>query len=228
MADTLVGIKRRCHRQHADLLCRQNSICHKYGAFEYYRTDFSGYLVAYFSKNANFSKTSYRIAYRHCWRPCHNSAWQYFTANKIKLRSWRFLAFAVYSLLQIKRPQQISQSVMLTATAIVGTIIILPIMLLENTPNSLLQLNAEDLGVILYLGIFNSILAYLAWNISLAKIGNLKAGIIYYLLPIFSGIEAALILGEKIYPSEIAGGALIILGIMLTNMPNNKSARQLN
>ena len=100
-------------------------------------------------------------------------------------------------------------------------------MLLENTPNSLLQLNAEDLGVILYLGIFNSILAYLAWNISLAKIGNLKAGIIYYLLPIFSGIEAALILGEKIYPSEIAGGALIILGIMLTNMPNNKSARQL-
>ena len=134
-------------------------------------------------------------------------------------------AFAVYSLLQIKRPQQISQSVMLTATAIVGTIIILPIMLLENTPNSLLQLNAEDLGVILYLGIFNSILAYLAWNISLAKIGNLKAGIIYYLLPIFSGIEAALILGEKIYPSEIAGGALIILGIMLTNMPNNKSAR---
>lgn len=136
-------------------------------------------------------------------------------------------AFAVYSLLQIKRPQQISQSVMLTATAIVGTIIILPIMLLENTPNSLLQLNAEDLGVILYLGIFNSILAYLAWNISLAQIGNLKAGIIYYLLPIFSGIEAALILGEKIYPSEIAGGALIILGIMLTNMPNNKSARQL-
>ena len=44
-----------------------------------------------FLKTPIFSKTSYRIAYRHCWRPCHNSAWQYFTANKIKLRSWRFL-----------------------------------------------------------------------------------------------------------------------------------------
>ena len=133
-------------------------------------------------------------------------------------------AFAVYSLLQSKRPTQISQTVMLSATAIVGTIIILPIMLITDPPGTLRQLNTEDILVMLYLGIFNSILAYLAWNISLAKIGNLKAGIIYYLLPIFSGIEAALILGERIYLSEMIGGALIILGIMLTSLPENCTA----
>ena len=74
----------------------------------------------------------------------------------------------------------------------------------------------------IYLGIFNSVLSYLAWNTSLAKIGNVKAGIIYYLLPIFSGIEAYFILGEKIYASEIAGGILVISGIMLTSLPRKK------
>lgn len=128
------------------------------------------------------------------------------------------LCFAVYSLLQSRRPVEISQTVMLAATAITGVAIIIPILGFSITETQLSKLNPEEIGVMIYLGIFNSILAYLAWNTALNKIGNVKTGIIYYLLPIFSGIEAYYMLGEKINTPQIYGGLLVIAGIALVSL----------
>lgn len=126
--------------------------------------------------------------------------------------------FAVYSLLQSKRPTQISQTVMLAATAIVGVAIIAPILAFTTSERQLLNLNMEEIEVMVYLGLFNSVLSYLAWNTALNKIGNVKTGIIYYLLPIFSGIEAYYMLGEQINAAEVYGGILVIGGIALVSM----------
>lgn len=130
--------------------------------------------------------------------------------------------FAVYSLLQTKRPQQISQATMLAATVITGLIIIYPFMMTTVGVDGLKHLRPIDFGVFIYLGIFNSVISYLAWNSALNKIGSVKTGVIYYLLPIFSGAEAYFILHEKIYASQIWGGLLIILGIALTSLPAKK------
>lgn len=127
--------------------------------------------------------------------------------------------FAVYSLLQSKRPPKIDQPTMLAATVIVGLIIIYPFMMTTVGISGLRHLRKIDFAVFFYLGIFNSVISYLSWNSALNKIGNVKTGIIYYLLPIFSGIEAYYILHEKIYSSQIWGGLLIILGIALTSLP---------
>lgn len=126
--------------------------------------------------------------------------------------------FAVYSLLQAKRPTEISQSAMLGATAIVGTVILLPSMLLEVSTLRLEAFNPEDWGVVVYLGIFNSVISYLAWNTALNKIGNVKTSIIYYLLPLFSGVEAYFLLGEQIYASQLVGGLLVIFGIAMVSL----------
>ena len=67
------------------------------------------------------------------------------------------------------------------------------------------------------MGIFNSVLSYLFWNISLDTIGSLKASVIYYLMPIFSSIEAYFLLNEEIYKAQIYGGILVLIGIYLTN-----------
>ncbi len=126
--------------------------------------------------------------------------------------------FAVYSLLQAKRPTEISQSAMLGATAIIGTVILLPSMLLEVSIPRLEAFNPEDLAVVVYLGIFNSVISYLAWNTALNKIGNVKTSIIYYLLPLFSGVEAYFLLGEQIYVSQLVGGLLVIFGIAMVSL----------
>lgn len=126
--------------------------------------------------------------------------------------------FAVYSLLQAKRPQYISQSTMLAATAVTGIALIFPFMIFTVNPEHLKHITTTDIGVFVYLGIFNSVLSYLAWNTALAKIGTIKTSIIYYLLPVFSGVEAYFLLHERLYWSQLAGGLLIILGIALVSL----------
>lgn len=131
--------------------------------------------------------------------------------------------FAVYSLLQAKRPPEISQKTMLAATAAVGVVIIIPFMLMDTGEHRLLSMNAEDLGVLVYLGVCNSVISYLAWNTALYKIGNVKTSIIYYLLPIFTGIEAYFLLNEQIFASQIYGGLLVIAGIALVSFHKRKA-----
>lgn len=131
--------------------------------------------------------------------------------------------FAVYSLLQVKRPPQISQSAMLAATAFTGVVIILPFLFATVGEHKLIHLQPADFGVFLYLGIFNSVVSYLCWNSALARIGNIKTSIIYYLLPLFSTIGAYLVLHERVYASQLVGGVLVIGGIALVSLHKSKS-----
>lgn len=134
--------------------------------------------------------------------------------------------FALYSLLQSKRPPQINQPTLLAATVIVGLIIIYPFMMTTAGISGLKHLQPVDFGVFIYLGIFNSVISYLSWNTALNKIGNIKTSIIYYLLPVFSGVEAYFLLHEKLYWSSLIGGALIIGGIALVSLTRKKQPRQ--
>lgn len=134
--------------------------------------------------------------------------------------------FAVYSLLQARRPPQVSQTAMLAATAVTGVVIIVPFLFATSGFGGFFRLKAVDYGVFVYLGIFNSVLAYLAWNTALAKIGSVKTGIIYYLLPLFSGVEAYFLLHEKLYYSQLTGGILVIFGIALVSLKGKKAAAQ--
>ncbi len=152
-----------------------------------------------------------------------------FTAlSKIKLVSGDLyvlantFAFAIYSLLQSKRPPQIDQTAMLAATAVVGVLILAAWMLFAVPISRLEAFNMEDLAVVAYLGIFNSVVSYLSWNTALNKIGNIKAGIIYYLLPVFSAAEAYFVLGEQISLAQIFGGAIVIAGVMMVSIPTRR------
>ncbi len=133
--------------------------------------------------------------------------------------------FAVYSLLQTKRPQNIDQPTLLAATVIVGLIIIYPFMITTTGISGLRQLQPIDIAVFVYLGIFNSVIAYLAWNSALSRLGNLKTSIIYYLMPLFAGIEAYFLLHERLYWSSLAGGILIIGGIALVSLKAKNKPR---
>lgn len=134
------------------------------------------------------------------------------------------ICFAIYSLLQSLRPCQISQAAMLTASSVVGTVVLFGMLLTFEPLSELQNMTAVDLGVIAYLGVFNSVIAYLAWNASLAKIGNLKAGIVYYFLPIFSGLEGYLLLHQPIYGAEVWGGIIVIAGVLIVNFSRQSAS----
>ena len=75
------------------------------------------------------------------------------------------------------------------------------------------------IGVI-FLGIFCSGLAYIAWYDALQAIAASQVGAFLYLEPLVAVIVAAAILAEPITWVSIIGGAVILFGVWLVNRPS--------
>ena len=76
------------------------------------------------------------------------------------------------------------------------------------------------LGVV-FLGVFCSGLAYIAWYDALQAIAASKVGAFLYLEPLVAVVVAAVILAEPITWVSLGGGAIILLGVWLVNRPSN-------
>lgn len=122
--------------------------------------------------------------------------------------------FACYSLLQYARPKAMSQTGLLCATVLVGVLILAPFFAVMDR-QVLGSLTWKDYVIFVYLGVFNSVLAYLAWNSALARLGPTETGIIYYLQPVFSMIGAYIALSSPIYVAQIVGGLLVLSGVVI-------------
>jgi len=71
---------------------------------------------------------------------------------------------------------------------------------------------------VLYVGIFASFTAFLPWNQAIMRLGPARAGMMYYTLPVFSGILAFTFLDEKITLIHLGSMVLILGGILTANL----------
>jgi drug/metabolite transporter (DMT)-like permease len=69
----------------------------------------------------------------------------------------------------------------------------------------------------LFLGIFCSGLAYIAWYDALQALSTAQTGVFLYIEPLVAVVVAFLILGEPITLASLVGGGIIILGVWLVN-----------
>lgn len=123
------------------------------------------------------------------------------------------LCFALYSLFMRRRPREISPLGFNAAVFGLGLLYALPCVLLEAWLLPLPKITPALITGLVYAGAGCSALGFWLWTIGVDRIGPVPASIIYYSLPVFAGIESALILGESVLPSQIAGGLLITGGI---------------
>lgn len=129
------------------------------------------------------------------------------------------LCFAVYSLLMRRRPQDVSPLGFNVATFGLGLLYALPCTLLEAWLLPLPVVTPALLTGVLYAGLGCSALAFWLWTVGIDRIGPVRAGILYYSLPVFAGAGSVLVLHEQIVPAQIAGGLLIIGGICAATVP---------
>lgn len=131
---------------------------------------------------------------------------------------WMLLAaitFAVYSLLLRKKPAQLGTRSFQLMTFSVGLLFLTPFYIWESSTTNF-QIHAianTTLYSILYIGLFASLASYILWGKAVEKIGPTKSSIIYYSLPIFSGLLAYLFLGETIENIHLLSMFLIAAGI---------------
>ncbi|MFC0216561.1 DMT family transporter [Paenibacillus chartarius] len=82
------------------------------------------------------------------------------------------------------------------------------------------------IAAILYLGILSTLVTALSSNYALSRIEASKMSVFFNLSTIVSIAAGAILLGEEVQMYHIAGSALIIAGVMGTNLLGKKSGRQ--
>ncbi len=95
-----------------------------------------------------------------------------------------------------------------------GLILLVGSLALEKT---FFIVNSHSILILLWLSIMSSIVQFAVWYYLLQKGDPGKTSAFLFLAPFFGVLTGWLLLGEMLYPSLIAGGLFIIIGIYLVN-----------
>tara|TARA_R110001583_G_scaffold22867_1_gene85262 strand:+ start:264 stop:1172 length:909 start_codon:yes stop_codon:yes gene_type:complete len=138
---------------------------------------------------------------------------------------WMLMAsfiFAIYSMLLKQRPAGITVPAFQLASFIVGLVFLLPFFLIELYLIPAKSIESSTVMSILYVGIFASLFAFILWNKAISTIGAVNAGMVYYAMPIFSGMLAIIILDEVVTSLHFYSTLLVFCGILLAVVYNPK------
>ncbi len=97
-----------------------------------------------------------------------------------------------------------------------ATLVVLAIMLVRSDWREFTQLPTEAIVAILFLGIPGTALGHWFWQEGVARIGAAKAGMFLYLEPVATTALAVPYLGESFGAATLTGGALVLLGVWLS------------
>lgn len=134
------------------------------------------------------------------------------------------ISWAIYSVLIVKRPKDMSLIGFFACTALIGTFIQAPLFFLFGH-SSLADLSVSNWGAIFYMGLFASIGAFLCWNTGVQKLGAATAGHFIHLLPVFSIVLSVIFLGENLLSFHYIGILLIFSGIFAATVLNKKQQK---
>lgn len=99
---------------------------------------------------------------------------------------------------------------------LIAVIALLPLTIIEWPETLKVNWNFTAILGLLYLGIFPSIIALIAWNKAVGEIGPSKASVFLNLIPVFTTMGAILFLGEEISWMQGLGGILVLTGVFMT------------
>jgi drug/metabolite transporter (DMT)-like permease len=111
--------------------------------------------------------------------------------------------------------RHLSPLALTSMTTIIGALFLLPAATMELRAHPADLWRSEVILAFLYLGIFPSFLSFLMWNRSIRTFGPGRASLAYNTLPLFAVILAGIFLDEALQVYQIAGGIVIIVGVLI-------------
>ncbi len=149
----------------------------------------------------------------------------------IDIKGILFLAGAVlsaliYSVFLRRLSQNYKPLTIVSYQNLIGIILFLPLFLLFEGKHVLeTSLNTEIISSFLFLSILASSLSFVFYTKSIEIYGISKANIFSNLIPVFTAIFSYFMLAEIITLQKIAGMAIVIFGIFLSERSRRKAAR---
>jgi len=131
------------------------------------------------------------------------------------------LTYGIYTAFAQKVTQKIDNLVMNSLSFLIGSLLLLPILLINQQP--IFSLPEKAWIPILYLGVFVTGVAYYTYfkGLSLTNAGS--GSMIFFVKPVLASFLAWVFLSEKITSHLILGGITILIGIFLAQKENQKS-----
>ncbi|PWK11580.1 DMT family transporter [Tumebacillus permanentifrigoris] len=126
---------------------------------------------------------------------------------------WMLAAVAMWGLYSVfaKLAMRDVSAMMSTLYAgVFGVLMLLPFNLSNFT---IQEPNAVFWWSILYIGLLSTVGAMVFWNIGVQKLGGTAAGMFLNFNPVFTAVLAYFLLGEQLSWIQLAGSALVILGV---------------
>jgi drug/metabolite transporter (DMT)-like permease len=122
-----------------------------------------------------------------------------------------------------KKPATISATTFLLAIFGLGTILILPGFLIEQTNAAPIVWNNALVMSLIYLGAGTSVISFMCWNAAIKRIGAGTTVLFGNLIPIISTIEAVIFLNEPFRQIHMISAGIVIIGLILANTRQHHS-----
>lgn len=115
--------------------------------------------------------------------------------------------------------QKFSALFLTAIQAFVGAIFFFPLAIWEyNTLE--MHITMESIFWIFYLGIVVTLGGYGMFNLALSRIEASRASVFVNLIPVFTVFLAYIFLGETLTPTEMMASGVILLGVIISQLPN--------
>jgi drug/metabolite transporter (DMT)-like permease len=124
------------------------------------------------------------------------------------------VAFALYNVLLNPLLGRYGVVALTAAASLAGTLALVPFVR-PHTVGSLAGASVGELGLVLFLGLFSTLGAYLAWNAALDAVGPARVVVWANAVPPLAVVFAAITLGEPVSAWLAAGGALVVAGVLV-------------
>jgi O-acetylserine/cysteine efflux transporter len=110
-------------------------------------------------------------------------------------------------------------------TTLIGSLILLPISLIFDSPGEFARLDDRLLGYWLYTAIFPVGIAFLGLTAGLDRLGVSRVMVYMYLIPVAGVGLSAAFFGDPLTAARVLGGLIVLLGVILTRVALDRAAR---
>ena len=117
-------------------------------------------------------------------------------------------SFGLYSLFMRHRGTDLSVFGFSAATFGLGALFCVPPVLAEMCWLPPVQWEPAVIIGVLYAGVGCSFCSFCLWTAAISRIGPVRAGIVYYSMPVFAATGAHIVLGEAVNTAQVVGGLL--------------------
>ena len=149
---------------------------------------------------------------------CRGS-WQVLTSLGFSVGDLWILAattgWALYSVLLRHRPSAFAPMTRFAAIMAGGLLVLLPFHVMEAVGGELPAIDGRSLLTVLFLALVPGLGAYLAYGRIQRALGAGPTSLLMYLIPLYNGVLAYLLLGERLEPYHRVGAARVLPGIYL-------------